>query len=439
MASNDPVRVITWNVLADCYSRGQIRHQQPKEDSSTAATPDPLSWSYRRELISHCLETIQADIYCLQEVDHYHDFYSPFFRSHHHHSYESIYLQRPAGKKDGCLIAFSSTKFHLEDKEEIDLDRLSCLDVEERFVSRSKFAKQNVALFLLLTTTTMKKCEEGEEKGIKEEKQQKKRKVIIATCHLHWNPNLPEVKFAQAQLILEELTRFRARHSLSSSSGEDPIPVILTGDFNSMPHDELYPLITGQINLTKGQHLLLFENTLSLSQQRNSLGLRYLYGPNTKFLCDYGLARLCRWMRVLGVDVAMDSWENNGKAEKEEQTSTGSTKMAPEEKKNGISQFFNRARSEKRVILTTSKSLLERTTCPQSFYVNPNKLEESLVRIYEEYGLDLNRERFLTVCGKCGGEIEEVEASDERFVGKSLPLDRQLYACKYCAQVRIKK
>lgn len=55
--------------------------------------------------------------------------------------------------------------------------------------------------------------------------------------------------------------------------------------------------------------------------------------------------------------------------------------------------------------------------------------------IYREFGLELKKERFLTVCGKCGGEIEEAALEDPRIEGKMLPTDRQVFVCAKCAQV----
>eukprot|EP00599_Poterioochromonas_sp_BG-1_P002392 CAMPEP_0173149572 /NCGR_PEP_ID=MMETSP1105-20130129/10404_1 /TAXON_ID=2985 /ORGANISM="Ochromonas sp., Strain BG-1" /LENGTH=579 /DNA_ID=CAMNT_0014064461 /DNA_START=323 /DNA_END=2062 /DNA_ORIENTATION=- len=348
-------------------------------------------------------------------------------------------------------------RFDCLEIEEIDLDRLSYLDhlergggisgidskggIIERGMARSKFAKQNVALFVSLREKTIGKV------------------VIFATCHIHWNPNLPEVKFAQTQLILEELTRFRTKHekdfiaTLKSSTDSQDIPIILTGDFNSFPHDDLYALVTGKMSLPPHQYLILSSSNI-LGEEDNAAavvrvrpGIKKLYGPNTKFLCDFSLSKLSRWLRILGIDVAMDSWENHGgnsnhknhhlvtplqPSEGEEEVKA--VPVTSTNKSSSIQSFFQRARMEKRVILTSSKSLLDRSNCPPSFYVNANNIEKALVHIYAEYGLDLNRERFLTVCGKCGGEIEEVEGCDYRLVGKIIPMDRQIYACKLCGQ-----
>jgi uncharacterized protein with PIN domain len=119
---------------------------------------------------------------------------------------------------------------------------------------------------------------------------------------------------------------------------------------------------------------------------------------------------------MLGINVATDSWES---------------------KDGGIPHFFERARQEKRVILTNSKTLRERSMCPQSFFIPPCTPEHALVLLYQHYRLSLDSSRFLTVCGKCGGEIALAQLDDPHLVGKILPMDRSVYCCMSarCRQV----
>jgi hypothetical protein len=90
------------------------------------------------------------------------------------------------------------------------------------------------------------------------------------------------------------------------------------------------------------------------------------------------------------------------------------------------------------VILTTSRQMRERANCPQSMLIPSsrlNKLELALIDICRTYKLQLNpglftrwslrtvlqqfnlvvTEKFLSVCGKCGGEIESCDADDKRY------------------------
>ena len=110
-----------------------------------------------------------------------------------------------------------------------------------------------------------------------------------------------------------------------------------------------------------------------------------LRGPSTKFICDANLSRLCRWMRVLGIDTALESVDAN-------ELRSGKFRPAA-----SSSQLFRQARKEKRVILTTSKRLQQLASCPQSFLVKSGKLDDILMDICKEFAIELDPQKFLTV------------------------------------------
>ena len=121
--------------------------------------------------------------------------------------------------------------------------------------------------------------------------------------------------------------------------------------------------------------------------------------------------------------------------------------------------MFKRAKDEGRIILTTSKQMIERANCPPSLLVPSgklNNLELVLAEICRTFSLTLNPNQFLTVCGKCGGEITQCDVndiigrdrsldamsqnSDSSLIGRKirfLPRDRPVYACVECFQVGI--
>lgn len=68
-ATHEPLRIVSWNILADEYAK-------PEKYPDTA-THD-LDWTTRSERILHKIETFDADIVCLQEVQlsHWPDFAS---------------------------------------------------------------------------------------------------------------------------------------------------------------------------------------------------------------------------------------------------------------------------------------------------------------------------------------------------------------------------
>jgi mRNA deadenylase 3'-5' endonuclease subunit Ccr4 len=286
------ITVTTWNVLADAYVHGQ---------SSAMAAPEQMKWKYRFDLISKVISYLNTDIFCLQEVDNYSSSFKQLFHSLFYHS---IYVRRPR-KNDGCVVAFKSELFELIETEEIQLDDLKYLDPQND--GRNRFAKQNVAVLVKLAEKTSGKI------------------IIVCTGHIHWNPNLPDVKLAQVQYTIDRIIKFK---------GLGDHPVLFAGDFNSLPSTDIYKLLTG----------LEVEVDISTPESfKQSSTTSDIYGPNTKFLCDASLAKLCKWLRVLGVDVAMDNWATNN--------SKGKPVL------DTISAYFERATKEKRVILTTSRML----------------------------------------------------------------------------------
>ena len=104
-------------------------------------------------------------------------------------------------------------------------------------------------------------------------------------------------------------------------------------------------------------------------------------------------------------------------------------------RKSSIQAFFARAVREQRVILTTSKALRERASCPPSYYIDPKQLTQGLKALIKLFDLRIARDRFLTVCGRCGDDIQQVERSDPRLKDRWLPTDRDVFACVNCAQV----
>lgn len=99
-----------------------------------------------------------------------------------------------------------------------------------------------------------------------------------------------------------------------AGGGGSHISVILGGDFNSTPGSEPVKIITSLFSTCACVYDLSVQSRSNGSaagvSNDGSVVERYLVGsyfggPNTKFLCDRTLSKLCRWLRVLGLDCAM--------------------------------------------------------------------------------------------------------------------------------------
>jgi len=141
------------------------------------------------------------------------------------------------------------------------------------------------------------------------------------------------------------------------------LPIILAGDMNSMPDSPPYEIITSHNLASK------IPNAFS----KTKVALTFDYGSCTKFLMDMPLIRIAKWLRILGVNAAVfDS-------------------------KIGISALFKKASEERRVILTSSKAILQSKECPRNaYFVTANNRIGALVHIVSLFNLKLDPEKFLT-------------------------------------------
>jgi mRNA deadenylase 3'-5' endonuclease subunit Ccr4/uncharacterized protein with PIN domain len=416
------IDVVTWNVLADCY-----------------ATEYKNAWEIRRPQIEKLLRDFRtsSSIYLLQEVDHFADFYAPLFAEL---GCNCEYVQRPR-KDDGCLLCYDNGLFLCAAREYVYFDDLSrYTDASEHI--KSSLVRQNVGVIAQLRSLRDSSLS-----------------LVVAVAHFYWNPTFPDIKSAQAEYMLMRLQLFTKKHY-----GNDVCPpIIFGGDFNITPDSETYRVLTspsvlpdsvGESDKTRHDALLKIVNAIVPRRFHERC---YYGGDKTKFLCDSDLSRFCRWLRLLGIDAAIDTSQNRSvsspEAIEQRRLEKKKSKAEATEDVNGVvdyTSFFDRARREQRVILTTSKTMRLRAACPESMLISPKNMEESLVEVFKTYRIPIKRENFLTVCGKCGGAIVEVTAEEYREANEAfrsrqradgegdykwLPTDRQIYMCVSCTQV----
>ena len=384
------VTVASWNVLADSYVGGHQTYLEPSQHYA-------LHWSHRSELIKDVLTRTYADIVCLQEVDHFTDLFEPYLLSI---GYAVVYVQRPY-RNDGCLIAFRPDTYELVNMEQIQFNDLS--QRNEKYVTNmyDVYEKNNAGLMIKLRCKTDNKYNN--------------RIFCVACAHLYWSPQKEFIKIAQAAYLIQRLEAFSR-----IDGSKNHFPVIIGGDFNSLPDSPVVKLVSQGFSATA----VTGTNQTAICTQISPT-ITSVQEPNSvKFLCDHSLSKLAKWMRMLGFNVAL-----------EKDQFSGSTKS---EYKEAISRVFNRAKEENRILLTSSKTLRARVNCPQSMYVKTgNDLVLSLVDILTQCNLKLDSSKFLTVCGKCGGDIDIIDDQVRvELASKSIyvPDDKTVFHCVSCHQ-----
>lgn len=373
----------TWNILATSYFGNSMR------ESSNLSRKD------RIDILKNTLmKLIDFDILCFQEADEIELIKNIFSNTH-----IITYCVRPS-KTDSCLICLKKIRFEVVEEKKIDLNRLACFEKNSDSNKINRFLRDNVAILLKVYDREQDK------------------EFVLTTCHIYWNPKLPEVKFAQVKRILLECvylseynldTTFTS--SSSSSNSTSTLPVIVTGDFNSSPYSDVYRLITSgsrrkiedgmKINLEECEYSQVKESVSvevldtspkevidqglnaeedkelfelcnrfrkqTLNQQINNSGDKdtVVEGP-IRFLCDISLIKLCQWLRLLGYETTLMNIEKHPIFTSEE----GKHLKLSDKKTIAINSYFEQCTREKRVLLTCSKNLLKRYNCPKAFYVN---------------------------------------------------------------------
>ncbi|KAI8855032.1 Endonuclease/exonuclease/phosphatase [Chytridium lagenaria] len=225
--SGDVFTVMCYNTLCDKYATPQ----------AYAYTPSwVLNWEYRRELLLHDILNYSADILCLQEVEmgQYEDYFSMQLGSLG--EYEGVFWPKSRARTmgdyekrsvDGCATFFKSNKFTLKEKHLIEFQQIAMQRPELRKtedVFNRVMVKDNIAVVVLL------------------ESKENNSKLLVANAHLHWDPSYNDVKLVQTAMLVEELQRLSATYSAGSKT---PIPVLMCGDFNSLPNSGVYEFLSG--------------------------------------------------------------------------------------------------------------------------------------------------------------------------------------------------
>ncbi|XP_066533071.1 protein angel homolog 2 isoform X2 [Hoplias malabaricus] len=215
--------------------------------------PHVLEWGHRFPNIIKELELHNTDIMCLQEVqeDHYHRQIKPRLESQ---GYHCEFKRRTGRKPDGCAVAFKRSCFSL----------LSCHHVEYFRKGIPLLDRDNVGLILLLQPVECSgsACN-----------------LCVANTHLLYNPRRGDIKLAQLAMLFAEISR------VTKLSDGSSYPVLLCGDFNSVPWSPLYSFInksrleyfgmpmgkvSGQEEGSRGQRILevpIWPPSLGISQQ----------------------------------------------------------------------------------------------------------------------------------------------------------------------------
>nr|XP_056711341.1 nocturnin [Euleptes europaea] len=213
--SHQPIRIMQWNILAQALGEGK--------DNFVQCPMEALRWEERKCLILEEILAYQPDILCLQEVDHYFDTFQPLLSRM---GYQCTFFPKPWSPcldvecnngPDGCALFFLRDRFTLINSTNIRLTAM-------------KLKTNQVAIAQIL------KCNETG------------KLFCIAVTHLKARNGWERFRSAQGADLLQKL---------KSITQEAEIPVIVCGDFNAEPTEEVYQEFSNSsLNLNSAYKLL---------------------------------------------------------------------------------------------------------------------------------------------------------------------------------------
>ncbi|KAK8963855.1 hypothetical protein KSP40_PGU007174 [Platanthera guangdongensis] len=241
-------RFVSYNILAQVYVKSVFFPHSPSSC---------LKWKARSLAVLTDLKSLNADFLCVQELDEYDNFYKGNMEKH---GYSSIYLQRTGQKRDGCGIFYKDKSAELIIHEEIHYNDL--LDSVNRKNGSTDIGNQRTLDEMgkesmedkdLSNKNSDSDCRNRDDPCMRLErdcvgllvafklKDPSKHVLVVANTHIYWDPEWIDVKLAQAKYLLSRLSRFKEIIGKNYCCAPS---VLVAGDFNSTPGDEVYEYMT---------------------------------------------------------------------------------------------------------------------------------------------------------------------------------------------------
>lgn len=308
------IRFLCYNILAENYAISERINYCPQW---------ALAWDYRKHRILKEITLYDPDIMCLQEVEseQFRTFFMPEMLQR---GYSGVFRPKSRARTmedwrrvDGCVIFYKREVFEEIQEYTFEFQSIALQKHEQLTMGGSDsgmnrlITKDNIAVALILQWNNAPSRKTASGAVVKRDR------LIVVNTHIHWDPDYADVKLMQTQLLVEKLEDVLiSQHSrMLQDRGESPtstnqrsggargrggafagasavsnshaasviaamqeIPVVVTGDFNSVPGSGVYKLLAEKG--VDGNHEDFLSNSYGkYSQQglRHSVGLKSSY------------------------------------------------------------------------------------------------------------------------------------------------------------------
>ncbi|KAG7369012.1 Mut7-C RNAse domain containing protein [Nitzschia inconspicua] len=467
--SSVSLKIISWNVLAYSYCNRSSHQNLPPKYQRVVFDRKKRPLIVQKTL-QQLTEVLQPDFWALQEVDPPLGVAKLMTKAGYGVVETDSCKDGRVGRVDSCGLYYDKQKWICLEHKTVHLDDLAILQsgrVETPNESIRKIFKRSSSSLPHDSKNNTHKMYTNNLQGlqcsfvrknvallVRLEHLDSKHQVVVAVAHLFWNPAYEYVKLCQIHFVTQQIKAF--------CKGNEP--VVLCGDFNSQPGSTVHQYLTkGKINAKRvapwyalsrkasrlpdheikaagnddaqraashqGGEPPVLDNDLAKGLEQLQLSEDGEEPVSVKYMLDFTLNKFCRWMRILGLDAALET-------EEEEQERT----------KNGNMVIFNRCVQEGRTLVTTSTRVIQRKDCPPGSYLLDTKsllnLEQTLVHLLLSHGVKLEPNEMLSRCVVCNGNIDEVLDDHEKkqiFQNHQAPEEVHddvlgVYQCDNCKQ-----
>ncbi|XXG64199.1 hypothetical protein AAC387_Pa05g2211 [Persea americana] len=228
LASSGTFTVLSYNILAEVYATSESYSYCPSW---------ALSWPYRRQNLLREIVGYHADILCFQEVqsDHFEEFFAPELDKH---GYQALYKKKTsevysgnATPVDGCATFFRRDRFAHVKKYEVEFNKAAqslteaVLPSVQKKTALSRLLQDNVALIAVL---------EAKFSNHGADNPGKRQLLCVANTHVNIQHDLKDVRLWQVHTLVKGLEKI----AVSAD-----IPMLVCGDFNSVPGSAAHSLL----------------------------------------------------------------------------------------------------------------------------------------------------------------------------------------------------
>lgn len=188
-----------------------LSYSSPKENFIKCA-PEVLAWPARQERILQEIVFYSPDIVCLEEVDHFYNYFSPKLKER---GYSGAFLAKPDSpclrvpghtSPDGCVLFVKDDRLEIKELQEVVLK--DCQEIPSN----------QVAILVVLNDI------------------QTNRKFLAAVTHLKAKEGNERIRLAQGKDLLLKLRQMKC----DTGSDTKELPILVCGDFNATPDEPVY-------------------------------------------------------------------------------------------------------------------------------------------------------------------------------------------------------